>query len=144
MKSDNLPHKQGFVDSFSQTTVSICNILMIQRKWKLPKHSGWKGVPKISILPIKFFSPKIVNFWARELIYCVQVYFLSCENPTILWTYPLNENGPIMTFLLLKSDHVMAWDCMVWTCAEHLFSVYKSIWKGYLVPYFSLKARICP
>ena len=32
------------------------------RRFKVPVHSGWKGVPKISILPIKFFSPKIVNF----------------------------------------------------------------------------------
>ena len=51
---------------------------------------------------------------------------------------------PIMTFLVLKSDHVMAWDCMVGTCAKHLFGMSKSIWKGYLVSYFFLKARICP
>ena len=45
-----------------------------------------------------------------------------------------------MTFLALKSDHVMAWDCMVGTCAKHLFGASQSIWKGYLVSYFSPKA----
>ena len=69
---------------------------------------------------------------------------LSFENPTILWTYPLNENVPTMTFLLLKSDHVMAWVCMVETCANHLFGVSKSIWKGFLISYFLLKATIFP
>ena len=40
-------------------------------------HSGWKGVPKISILSMKFFSPKIDNFRARELIFCVQGYLFD-------------------------------------------------------------------
>ena len=40
-------------------------------------HSGWNPVPKISNLPIKLTSPKIVNFWARDLIFCVHGYLFE-------------------------------------------------------------------
>ena len=54
-----------------------------------PLHSGWKGVPKISILPMKFLSPKIVNFRARELIFCVGIPFWFVKIPEHFKLTPL-------------------------------------------------------
>ena len=55
-------------------------------------HSGWNPVPKMSILPIRLFSPLIVNFRARDQIFCVQGYFFSRENATTLFSYFLTTN----------------------------------------------------
>ena len=144
-------HKDLSIIGYFRTEVQLKSC---SRSWKEAMslnsdRDGWwhaystQWLSKISILPIKFSSPKIVNFLARELIFCAKGYFFESWKSHNTLNLPLNENVPIMTFLLLKSDHVMAWDCMVGTCANHLFSVSKSIWKGYLVSFFLLKARIC-
>jgi len=75
-------------------------------KYLQPEHS----VPKISILPVKFLSPKIVNFWARELIFCVYGYFLES------W------------------DHVMAWDrwdlckILIWCVQINIRLIFSSLY----------------
>ena len=86
-KSDRSLTNVGLLSDFCQTCVRHLSDIC-QKPSVRPLHSDWNPHPKISILPIKLSSPEIVNFWARELIFCVQCYFIDS------WKYNNNLNFP--------------------------------------------------
>ena len=82
---------------------------------------------KSAFWPWSFLALKLSIFELESWFFVYRDIFWVVKIPQYCKLAPLMKISQIMTFLVLKSDHVMAWDCMVGTCTVYLNQYEKGI-----------------